>query len=896
MSDRLDGSNAMNGVTGNTRGDTESSEGLPEEVMLWEPGTVLLKEYEVKGILGKGGMGTVYLLVSRSFDGEHYAVKTLLESSLSDEQRKKSFLQELRTWIDLPGHPNLVACKFFRTIESRIAIFAEYVHGGSLLDRIDEGKCTDIPQILDIMIQVAWGLEAAHRKGVIHQDIKPANILLTSDGSAKLTDFGLARARDRGGVDTSFTNTAESMVSSSGMTLAYCSPEQAVGMKLTHRTDMWSLGVSLLHAILGKVIWKFGVMAPTVLSQIRQSGPDPKYPVIPDCVTAILEKCFCELPSDRWKNMIALSEAMIDAYKTLTNSDYHREPPDYFEMKKPDDLPHDRRTLTGSQWDDPLVWLRKAFLASGRSVNELETIVPDHSGSRKARALIDLQLFDEAAQIYFDLGDKCDSEMKLDHAKLLNQKALVHSSIEDYPGSVETYDKSLEILEALSGVTDQREVVQGIAKVSMNKGTVCRILGEQNAAIRLFDRSIDIWNRQIEETDDHNFKNELAKVHFNRSISNRFLHKLTEALNDARTSRQIRESLVETNPEFNAELARANMNEGVILKMNRRFEEGYSAVKRAVKILEKLVIAEHHEELRNELAMTYNTLADNMVSLGKLNAAVNMYRKAIEIWKHLIDIEGKSEVTDYLASAYNNLALAYGRLEKFTESKPYYLEAIKIWRRLVLDEGRSDIAGHLSFAYNNIALIYENEGDTGKVIESYDSALQIKEKQVFHDGLEEEKYFLAKLYDNKASALKHAGENGEALILFLKSLELMKELIHEKDLGEIPLFMAWIQANIGEIHRVEGNPKQGITFLENSRILFQELIDQGQRDLKWYLGLVSVEYALSLRDIGRLRQAKSVAAEALEVLNTEKEHNGSEVNQVEMRDAEASIKSVLNAE
>jgi serine/threonine protein kinase len=159
----------------------------------WAAGQLLLDDLEVEGPLGEGGMGTVYLVRSR-FTRQRFAVKTIRSDRLDNPDSRRSFLHELQTWIDLPEHPHLTACRFFRTVEDQVAIFAEYVPGGSLAAAIRERRLTRLDQLLDVAIQFAWGLHAAHEHGVIHQDVKPGNVLLTADGVAKLTDFGLARA------------------------------------------------------------------------------------------------------------------------------------------------------------------------------------------------------------------------------------------------------------------------------------------------------------------------------------------------------------------------------------------------------------------------------------------------------------------------------------------------------------------------------------------------------------------------------------------------------------------------------------------------------------------------------------------------------------------------------
>ena len=124
--------------------------------------------------------------------GRHFAVKQTL---LKDDAHRKAFLAELQTWIDLPEHPNIVPCRFFRTVGDEIVIFADYIAGGSLAEWIARRKLIKLENILDVAIQFAWGLHAVHERGLIHQDVKPGNVLMTPDGVPMVTDFGLTRAR-----------------------------------------------------------------------------------------------------------------------------------------------------------------------------------------------------------------------------------------------------------------------------------------------------------------------------------------------------------------------------------------------------------------------------------------------------------------------------------------------------------------------------------------------------------------------------------------------------------------------------------------------------------------------------------------------------------------------------
>jgi serine/threonine protein kinase len=188
----------------------------------------------VEGELGEGGMGTVYLLVRSQSTGQRFAVK---KTWFRNEASQRNFLSELQTWLDLPEHPHLVACRFFRTVEAELAIFAEYVESGSLEACIAERRLTQLDHILDVAIQFAWGLHAAHELGLVHQDVKPGNVLMTPDSVAKVSDFRLARARAVAG-ERGAGGGENLLMSCGGMTEAYCSPEQAAYHPLSRKTDL----------------------------------------------------------------------------------------------------------------------------------------------------------------------------------------------------------------------------------------------------------------------------------------------------------------------------------------------------------------------------------------------------------------------------------------------------------------------------------------------------------------------------------------------------------------------------------------------------------------------------------------------------------------------------------
>ncbi len=198
---------------------------------LWSVGDVILDLYEVKEVFTGGGMGLVYRVHHRDWAID-LAVKSPRPEFFQIQQHVENFEREAETWVNLGLHPHTVSCFYVRRMGGIPRIFTEFIDGGSLADHIrsrrlyEGGPDKALERILDTAIQFAWGLHYAHEQGLIHQDVKPANVLITADGTVKVTDFGLAKARVVAGETTMATAGQSILVSSGGMTPAYCSPEQ----------------------------------------------------------------------------------------------------------------------------------------------------------------------------------------------------------------------------------------------------------------------------------------------------------------------------------------------------------------------------------------------------------------------------------------------------------------------------------------------------------------------------------------------------------------------------------------------------------------------------------------------------------------------------------------------
>ena len=298
----------------------------------WKPGDLILDTYEIKGKLGEGGFGAVYRAHHKGWNMD-LAVKRALDL---DEENKQGFIDEAQKWIDLGLHPHIISCYYVRNINGFPHTFAELAEGGSLeswirgenYDLYEGGQKQALQRILDIAIQFAWGLGYAHQQGLVHQDVKPQNVLMTPDGVLKVTDFGLAKAKRKTGETPESGIGADILVSGGGYTLAYRSPEQAQRKKLSQKTDMWSWAVSVLEMFDGGISWKAGDLAGYALeSYLGRAGEEEDIPPMPGVVAELLRECFQEDPQSRPKDMYEIAERLVTIYPQETGKAYTREIP-----------------------------------------------------------------------------------------------------------------------------------------------------------------------------------------------------------------------------------------------------------------------------------------------------------------------------------------------------------------------------------------------------------------------------------------------------------------------------------------------------------------------------------------------------------------------------------------
>jgi WD40 repeat protein/serine/threonine protein kinase len=268
-----------------------------------KPGSLgRLDHYEVQEVVGKGGMGVVL----KAFDDKLLrvvAIKVLAPALASSGTARKRFIREAQAAAAV-SHDHVVAIHAVEDAGAVPYLVMQYVAGISLEDRIKQGGPLELKEILRIGLQIAHGLAAAHAQGLVHRDVKPANILLENGVQrVKITDFGLARAAD----DASLTQSG--VIAGTPM---YMSPEQARGEAVDHRTDLFSLGSVLYTLCTGRPPFRAsGTMA--VLKRVCEETPRPITEInadIPDWLAAIIAKLHAKDLAERFQSAAEVAELL----------------------------------------------------------------------------------------------------------------------------------------------------------------------------------------------------------------------------------------------------------------------------------------------------------------------------------------------------------------------------------------------------------------------------------------------------------------------------------------------------------------------------------------------------------------------------------------------------------
>jgi formylglycine-generating enzyme required for sulfatase activity/tRNA A-37 threonylcarbamoyl transferase component Bud32 len=258
--------------------------------------------YSVEGRLGAGGFAVVFLVRDVHLKRK-LAVKVLSPDVIASHSVLERFRREAETIAQL-SHPHIVPLHFIGQKDDLVYLVMEAVEGGSLADRLQREKRLPIDDAARIFSEVASALAHAHKRGVVHRDIKPQNVLLDAEsGRALVTDFGIARTAEGGSL------TATGMVVG---TPAYLSPEQVTGEPSDHRADIYALGVMMYEMVAGEP--PFTGPTPTAVLMKRLGGPPPPLKGmradVPQALEELVDACLQTDPADRIQNAADITRAL----------------------------------------------------------------------------------------------------------------------------------------------------------------------------------------------------------------------------------------------------------------------------------------------------------------------------------------------------------------------------------------------------------------------------------------------------------------------------------------------------------------------------------------------------------------------------------------------------------
>lgn len=761
---------------------------LKTDDQAWKIGEIILDEFEVISHLGKGGAGSVYLVKRLSFD-DLFAAKVPVRSIADSVRLRKLFYREIRTWLGLPEHTHLSTCRFIRTIGPKIVVFSEYVAGGSLNEWIKEKKITRLETALDIAIQIAWGLHAAHANKVIHQDIKPSNILVSNEGLVKITDFGLSRAYQAIDDDlddseafhpeTKILKVDQASVSTGIMTPMFCSPEQSERLPLDFRTDIWSYGLTVLSMFTGPSRWISGVMAESILDGILIKGPYSPYPELTPEIIDLLRGCFRKNPVDRWPSMREIADGLISVYKLHTGVDYPRKMP---ETKI-------QSGFKGSFVTDSDI--RKAYKLLEKDMGELDLMEANSVKSRKTWVLYQIELIHDTVL-------ELKNSQRIDTGKsrglifnLLLNRIILHREIADFDGAYEILNQLLDMTRDTPFEQMPHTDKNQLARINYQFGYTHLMKSEFSQAVSYFTRAEEIWIPLAEEHD--------LDSYWDNAIN---------AMNSCA-------------------VALHSMNE---------IQRPLELQNRCIEIFNRLINEKGRDDLRAKAAGNMTNKALLLSETGKTDEAIALHKQGIEIreklWAETVDEDLTKEVIYSLPTGYINLACDLYALKDYDQAIEYNVKAIDLMEDLVFNRGVDDLRLFLARTYMNKGNTETAKHLLDDALVSFDKSIKLINQMLYNEGNSSLVPELVYVYGNKASTLVEKQQYIEAQTMVRKSLELVSEYYKNSDTSKYVVLVTRIYNNLFVIYEKAGQNDRAADALIEAVNLFKNF--SGKTDLSSY--------------------------------------------------------------
>jgi non-specific serine/threonine protein kinase len=777
-----------------------------------------ISHYKILEKLGEGGMGVVYKAEDTKLK-RIVALKFLPPQALVDKEDKIRFINEARAVAAL-DHPNICTIHEIDEAEGQTFISMAYVEGQSLKEKVESGPLK-LTEALDIVIQVAQGLQEAHERNIVHRDIKSANIMVTDKGQAKIMDFGLAKV-GKGELITKHGTTLG--------TTAYMSPEQARGETVDYRTDIWSLGVVLYEMITGRRPFR-GDYEQAVIYSILNENPEPITALrtgVPMELEMIVNKALAKNPDHRYRHadelIVDLKRLQIESttQTTLSTKTAYGVPGKKRSksimifgfallavlvlvvgylivnvsqiMEKPG-----VKMVAGTGWKNSIAVLPFRDLSPQKDQEYFcdgmtEAIIGKLTG------LEDLKIISMTSSMRFKAPDRNIKKIgeELDVSTILegsiqkeDNRIRVNAQLVNVADDAhlwsETYDRELESIFSI-----QDEISQAIVDVLK-----IRLLGEDRAAfakrytdnLEAYNSYVQgrfLWNKRVEE---HLMK---AIEYFEKAIDLDPNYALAYAgLADAYSvlPSNIGYPVEEAFPkakeaakkalELDDELAEAHASMGLALANVGHLDEAEKEYKKAIKLNPGYAYAHYwyslllsnmgrREESLKELETAYELNPLSVVILTNLaskKAASDDTSKAEELFKRAIEVEPGR------AATYSVYATYLSQIGKVREAEELIRQALEI------EPNR--VSTYITYAQG-----LREIGRAQEAIELYYQALEIDSANI-------------NIYNDLAYTYNQLGNFEKALWAANKNVELAPDMANSYDTR-------------GEIYALNGKPEQAI--------------------------------------------------------------------------------------
>ncbi|MFF4422248.1 protein kinase [Streptomyces sp. NPDC001549] len=777
----------------------------------WQPGTTVLKEFTVERIIGAGGFGQVALVRSLR-SGEQYAAKRLYGADLVHQGH---MIAEAQRWVALPAHPYITECRFTRTVGDQLVVFSEFVPGGSLDDRIRSGELYSdddmltLRRILTVATQVAYGLDAAHATGLLHLDVKPANILFDADGLAKITDFGLADV-PQAGLEAKLqieqvlvkASIGDRMVpeyehlpglmapQARGHTSAYASPEQSDGLPVGPAADVWSWALTVVEMLVGDRTWQSGAVAMPVLQAARRERLTDRSIAIPPPVAELLGSCFQEDPQARPVSLRQLAAGLRSIAERETGGPLADEVPPRPSPWSPDRQTHGRRSMIGVEREDPREFLRYAYAVAGLDEHEAVSYWPTRTGGRKSQLLEDLRALNEVWRVLAEIPDGADPGPQIVRARCAAALGEVQADLGDLADAIERYRTSVRILEALAP-----EESQGHLSPALNcLAVLLRRDGSTEESLRVSDRAIEAARQQSDSTGADNAlsdalltkANALAGTGEAEALYRASATAAQAAGNDEGQAKAITNLAIciEQNgsPDRAAELwddadqrlarfdgpehrdlqaVRASLwfNRAILTCIGPDAELGHA--RRAVELYTPLIRAHGMHNYAGNLGRALLLVGRCHELRGRVREALTAYREASEQLEAAVLRDGKSELTEYLAQSYDYESALVGQLNNPEQAVEPAQRAVDIWRHVTALDGLGTGGQSLAEALSKLAEALRDAGRLDESEQRIAEGLRVVDDPEYSCGSHGD-VTKARVYRNRAVAHRRRGQFYEA--------------------------------------------------------------------------------------------------------------------------------------